>query len=169
MIWQKFFAIYYITYQLYWLLEPTNHLYHYELHFSIPINYEAKIFCKERRNLSYDWAQWCDAPPPSSMRCQSWHDRERNWRAKWVLPSRATFPGYFFSWLTWPGMQGISQRGEYQPQPELQCLQDFKNVRHSLIIVNWCLATAGDPSQHCPSPRPTRGSCLSDLQYQQPH
>merc|ERR1712020_329440 len=63
---------------------------------------------------------------------------------------------FYREFLLRAGMQVLA-RAQSRSQ---QCLQDFKNVRHSVIIVSWCLGPAGLPA---PALSLSPGVCLSPL------
>ena len=135
MIWQKFFRM--ICHWLYFII--MNFIF---LTKSIT---KWKSFAKKEE--IWVMIELNDAPAPHLLlwdACSLW---QRNKLGSWltVLPTPGTFTGYFYSWLTWPGIQGIS-RARIPATARSECLQDFKNVRHSVIIVSWCLDPAGHPA-----------------------
>ena len=72
---------------------------------------EWKSFAKKKSELWLPSMMWC---APHLLLWDAWSDRERNWKAKWVLPNLATFTGHFSSELACRALA----RAEYQPQPQ---------------------------------------------------
>ena len=106
MIWQKFFGIYTIDY---W--RQRSIIIMIFIFLTIQLWSENLLQRKNNSELWLPSMMWC---APHLLIWDAWSDRERNWKAKWVLPNLATFTGHFSSKLACRALA----RAEYQPQPQ---------------------------------------------------
>lgn len=129
------------------LLEATKHLY-YELHFSTQSIMKWKSFAKKEE--IWVMIELNDVMPPIFLyEMPELAEKETGEQNGFCQ----TCSHFYREFLLRAGMQVLA-RAQSRSQ---QCLQDFKNVRHSVIIVDWCLGPAWLPA---PALSLSPGVCL---------